>query len=77
MVTIKSMNLRTEILQQPRGTLARLTRDSGLSKMTVLRAVHGIRCGKKAAKRIAAAFGAPARWYEILEDTPPPANTAA
>ena len=62
------MDLRTEILQQPRGILVTLRKQTGLSKMTIHRAVHGIRCGKKAAKKIAAAFGCPDRWQEIRID---------
>lgn len=60
------MGLRFEILSQPRGTQADLVRKTGLSKQTVLRALHGVRCGVKAAKAIAGAYGTPSRWYELI-----------
>ena len=64
------MRLREEILQQPRGTIARITAVSGLSKQTVLLTLHGKRGGQKAARLIAAAYGKPKRWRELLLDLP-------
>lgn len=73
--TLEVMSLRDEILSAPRGTKAEIERKTGLSKPTVLNAVNGVACGPKAAQAIAAAFGQPDRWRELLPD--PPALLAA
>lgn len=66
------MNLRLEILALPRGTQKRLVAQTGLAKITIIRALHARRCGVKAAKLIASAVGSPDRWPELI----PPAKAA-
>ena len=60
------MSLRDEINSSPRGTQARLIKATGLAKFTVINALKGRQCGTAAARAIAAAYGAPGRWYELV-----------
>lgn len=60
------MDLQDLILKQPRGIIAQLARKTGLCELTVIRCVHRVYCGPRAAKKIAAAFGKPKRWPELV-----------
>jgi len=62
------MDLQDEILRKPYGTQKELARKSGLSEATIHRCLHRIYCGSRAAKRIAAAFGKPKRWPELVKE---------
>lgn len=60
------MSLRDEINSAPRGTKAELVRQTGLAKLTIIRATSGTQCGPATAQDIAEAFGAPDRWPELV-----------
>jgi hypothetical protein len=66
------MDLRTEINAADRGTKARITRETKLSKPTILHALDGSRCSPATARDIATAFGQPDRWHELVVITRPP-----
>ena len=66
MLNLVSMAFRDDILAAPRGTIARLVRETGLSKQTILPAVHGRNCSPSTAFAIATAMGAPDRWGELV-----------
>jgi hypothetical protein len=65
------MDLQDEILSKPKGILAGLARQTGLCELTIIRCVHRVYCGSRAAKKIAAAFGKPKRWPELVKEKGP------
>lgn len=66
------MDLRLEIKAAPRGTKARIIRDTHLSKPTVLSALGGKHCSPATARDIATAYGQPERWHELVVITRAP-----
>jgi len=61
-----------EINSAPHGTKARIIRETGLSKPTILHALDGSRCSPGTARDIATAYGQPERWHELVVITRPP-----
>jgi lambda repressor-like predicted transcriptional regulator len=65
------MGLQDEILQKPYGIQMALANKTGLSPATINRCLHRVYCGSHSAKLIAAAFGKPKRWPELVKEREP------
>ena len=65
------MNIRDEILQSSRGTQAQIWKAAGLSRQALYLLLYKQQGSNRTAKACAQAFGAPERWYQFFEDSPP------
>jgi len=62
------MNILDEINNQPRGIQRELAHAAGVSEATISRCLRRIYCHSRSAKKIAAAYGQPDAWPDLVTE---------